>query len=29
VHHGWVVAQWGDPNVPEMLYSATKSIVSI
>lgn len=28
VHRGWVVAQWGDAAVPEMLYSATKTAVS-
>lgn len=28
VHRGWVVAEWGDSHVPEMLYSATKSVVS-
>lgn len=29
VHGGWVIAEWGDPTVPEMLFSATKSVVSI
>ncbi len=28
VHGGTVVAQWGDPAVPEMCFSLTKSIVS-
>jgi CubicO group peptidase (beta-lactamase class C family) len=28
VHQGWVIAEWGDPNAPEMLFSGTKSIVS-
>jgi hypothetical protein len=26
---GWVLADWGDPNRPEMTFSATKSIVSL
>lgn len=29
VHHGWVLAQWGDPTVPEMMFSATKSVLSM
>lgn len=29
VHRGWVIAEWGDPTVPEMLFSATKSVVSM
>lgn len=28
VHGGWLVAQWGDPAVPEMLYSASKTALS-
>jgi CubicO group peptidase (beta-lactamase class C family) len=28
VHRGWVIAEWGDPAVPEMLFSATKTLVS-
>ncbi|MER5457482.1 serine hydrolase [Micromonospora sp. NPDC002389] len=28
VHRGWVVAEWGNPDRPEMLFSGTKSIVS-
>jgi CubicO group peptidase (beta-lactamase class C family) len=28
VHRGWVVAEWGDASVPEMLFSATKTAVS-
>ncbi|MFC0003635.1 serine hydrolase domain-containing protein [Micromonospora siamensis] len=27
-HRGEVVASWGDPTVPEMLFSGTKSVVS-
>jgi CubicO group peptidase (beta-lactamase class C family) len=27
-HQGTVIAAWGDPNLPEMLFSATKSVVS-
>jgi CubicO group peptidase (beta-lactamase class C family) len=27
-HQGTVIAAWGDPAVPEMLFSATKSVVS-
>lgn len=29
VHRGWVIAQWGDPTMPEMLFSATKAVVSM
>ncbi|HEV7648241.1 MAG TPA: serine hydrolase [Actinophytocola sp.] len=29
VHDGRTVASWGDPAVPEMLFSATKSVVSL
>jgi CubicO group peptidase (beta-lactamase class C family) len=29
VHHGWVIAEWGDPAVPEMAFSATKTMVSL
>lgn len=28
VHRGWVIAEWGDPALPEMLFSGTKSVVS-
>lgn len=28
VHRGWVVAEWGDAAVPEMLFSATKTALS-
>jgi CubicO group peptidase (beta-lactamase class C family) len=28
VHRGVTVAQWGDPSVPEMLFSGTKSLLS-
>jgi CubicO group peptidase (beta-lactamase class C family) len=28
VHRGWVIAEWGDPAVPEMLYSASKTALS-
>ncbi|MEU3453680.1 hypothetical protein ABZ671_08760 [Micromonospora sp. NPDC006766] len=27
-HHGEVVATWGDPAVPEMLFSGTKAVVA-
>ncbi len=29
VHSGLAVGSWGDPAVPEMLFSATKSVVSL
>ncbi len=29
VHRGWVIGQWGDPSVPEMCFSATKTVVSM
>lgn len=29
VHHGWVIGEWGDPTVPEMAFSATKTMVSL
>jgi CubicO group peptidase (beta-lactamase class C family) len=29
LHEGTVIASWGDPTVPEMLFSATKSLVSL
>jgi CubicO group peptidase (beta-lactamase class C family) len=29
MHDGTVIASWGDPSVPEMLFSATKSLVSL
>jgi CubicO group peptidase (beta-lactamase class C family) len=29
VHGGRTVGSWGDPAVPEMLFSATKSVVSL
>jgi hypothetical protein len=29
VYRGWVIAQWGDSSVPEMVFSATKSVVSM
>jgi len=29
IHAGATLATWGNPDVPEMLYSATKSVVSV
>ena len=29
VHRGRTVATWGDPDVPEMLFSATKSVLAL
>lgn len=29
LHHGSEVGRWGDPSVPEMAFSATKSVVSV
>ena len=29
VHGGETLAEWGDPGAPEMLFSATKSVVSV
>ncbi len=29
VHRGWVIGQWGDPAMPEMAFSATKTMLSL
>jgi CubicO group peptidase (beta-lactamase class C family) len=29
IHAGETLAEWGDPDIPEMLFSATKSVVAV